>query len=108
MVERCFLFLRKYLLKTGFKILSETPIYENNKLYSVLLVRFTGKILNETPGYYYIGEVIPNTQAGLLYIEKQKNESTSAKEIMIYATKTIIEILDCSLNPENDHQETYD
>ncbi len=66
-------FLRKYLLKTGFKILSETPIYENNKLYSVLLVRFTGKILNETPGYYYIGEVIPNTQAGLLYIEKQKN-----------------------------------
>ena len=36
-------------------------------------------------------------QKFLGYIEKQKNESTSAKEIMIYATKTIIEILDSNL-----------
>lgn len=31
------------------------------------------------------------------YIEKQKNENVSAKEIMVYATKTIIEILDSNL-----------
>ena len=36
-------------------------------------------------------------QKFLEYIQNQKNESVSAKEIMVYATKTIIEILDSNL-----------
>ncbi len=65
-------FLRKYLCKNGFEIINETPVYENNKLYSVMLVKFSGEISETKESFYYIGNLSPETQAGLLYIEKQK------------------------------------
>ena len=64
-------FLREFLCKNGFKILSETPVKENNKLYSVILTKFTNSQINYPVSYYYIGEIKP-TPEGILYIEKQK------------------------------------
>lgn len=64
-------FLREFLCKNGFKILSETPLSENKKLYSVMTVQFKNCNLSFPPSYYYIGE-IPHTNDGVLYVKKQQ------------------------------------
>jgi len=65
--------LRQFLCEEGYEILKEAAVFENGKLYSVMLVKFTGSILKLDPAYYYAGKVTPETKAGLLYIEKQRN-----------------------------------
>ena len=65
-------FLRRYLYENGFKIIKEVPVFENGKLYSVMLVSFTGFKTTKPEGFYYVGLVAPNQEAGRLYIEKQK------------------------------------
>ena len=64
--------LRKYLCETGFSVESETAVEENRKIYSVLKVRFSGEVF--TPDEYFcrVGKLLPNTDAAILYIEKQK------------------------------------
>ena len=64
-------FLREFLCKNGFAILSETPVCENGKLYSVMNVRFKNAPFSHNPAYYYIGE-IPHTKDGILYLKKQQ------------------------------------
>lgn len=66
-------FLRKFLYKNGFDIEKEIPVFENNKLYSVMKVIFTGKTKNKPEYFYYIGLLTPYTEEGLLYITKQYN-----------------------------------
>lgn len=63
--------LRRFLCENGFSILSETPVSENGKLYSVMAVSFTGKALNKSNSFYYVGCVGTETEAGRLYIKKQ-------------------------------------
>ncbi len=65
--------LREYLCKNGFYILSETPVFENGKLYSVMLVKFDGEIKEYNSGFYYIGKISKSLPYGFKYIEKQKN-----------------------------------
>lgn len=64
--------LRRFLCENGFSVLEEIPVAENGKVYSVMKCRFSGEISQKGEGFYYIGKVTPETQAGALYIEKQK------------------------------------
>ncbi len=64
-------FLRRFLCENGFLIQKETAVFENGKLYSVMLVSFTGKCQSKENHYYYIGEVSPLSNEGLMYIKKQ-------------------------------------
>jgi tRNA (adenine22-N1)-methyltransferase len=63
--------LRKYLVENGFAIISETPLLENGKIYSIMVVEFTDELLTPNEAFYYIGK-IPHTEEGILYIGKQK------------------------------------
>ena len=64
-------YLREFLCKNGFSIMSETPLYENQKLYSVMVASFTGEIKDYPQHFYYSGK-IPLNDAGILYLEKQQ------------------------------------
>ena len=64
--------LRRFLCNNGFEIQSETPVNENQKLYSVMVVKFTGNIKKYPEHFYYIGMLTTETEAGLLYIKKQQ------------------------------------
>lgn len=72
--------LRRFLTENGFKIVSETPLCENGKLYSVMAVKFTGKIEFYPEHFYYIGTLTPKTEAGLLYIKKQQKRISGCVE----------------------------
>lgn len=63
--------LREFLCKNGFEIKTETPVLENDKLYSVMTVEFTGEICRKAEYFYYIGK-IPTTSEGILYLKKQQ------------------------------------
>lgn len=70
--------LREFLCKNGFGILSETVVFENGKLYSVMTVKFINKFVNPHNGFYYIGKVSPNTEDGIKYIKKQEKRLLNA------------------------------
>ena len=63
--------LRKFLYQNGYKILNEKAVFENGKLYSVMLVNFSGVIETKPEGFYFVGKVNPKTESGYKYIEKQ-------------------------------------
>ncbi len=66
-------FLRRFLNQNGFSIKEELPVAENNKLYSVMLVVYSGNS-QPLPEYkYYIGNISPAESDGLEYIKKQQN-----------------------------------
>lgn len=65
-------FLRKFLYNNGFYIEKEIPVLDNNKLYSVMLVKYNGEIKKQPDYFYFIGNITPNND-GLLYIKKQYN-----------------------------------
>lgn len=65
--------LRLFLCNEGFEIIKEIPIFENGKLYSVMLVGFTGVSYKFDEAFLYAGKITPDTKAGLLYIKKQQN-----------------------------------
>lgn len=63
--------LRKFLTANGFEIMSETPVSENKKLYSIMTVKFTNS--NRTyPEHFYFTGKIPLNADGILYIKKQQ------------------------------------
>ncbi len=64
--------LRQYLCENGFAIKQEIPVFENKKLYSVMLVKYENLEKEYSKDYYYIGKVSPQTQEGFLYISKQQ------------------------------------
>ncbi|MBE6786886.1 MAG: SAM-dependent methyltransferase [Ruminococcaceae bacterium] len=63
--------LREYLVTNGFEIKSETPVSENKKLYSIMLVQFVNKAVTLPPWFYFIGKITPKDE-GILYIKKQQ------------------------------------
>ena len=63
--------LREYLFKNGYEILKEEPIEENEKLYSVMVCKYSGIITENAPYTYFIGKVSPEKPDGALYIKKQ-------------------------------------
>ncbi len=64
-------FLRKFLYNNGFYIEKETPVFENQKLYSVMVVKYSGNIKKQPNYFYFIGNINPHTDDGFLYIKKQ-------------------------------------
>lgn len=64
--------LRRYLAEKGFSIEKELACEENKKVYSVLLVRFSGKSFAPSELFCRIGKLTPNGEAAVKYIEKQK------------------------------------
>ena len=66
-------FLRSFLYENGYEIFEEIPIYENRKLYSVMLVKFTNKAVKIDDFTLFTGKITPQTEAGFLYIKKQQN-----------------------------------
>ncbi len=72
--------LREFLCKNGFEIMTETVVYENNKLYSVMAVKFTNQADICENGFYYIGKITPDTDDGLKYIKKQEKRLFDALE----------------------------
>ena len=63
--------LRKYLCDNGFVIETEIPLTDNGKIYSVMLVRYSGETKIYDEAYYYVGDIKPDSPDGLAYIEKQ-------------------------------------
>ncbi len=63
--------LRKSLINNGFDILTEIPLFENGKIYSIMTARFCGGALNYPEHFYYIGKV-PKNEDGIIYIKKQQ------------------------------------
>ena len=62
--------LRRFLIQNGFKIVIETPVFENKKIYSVITAKYTNNKSIYPDSYYYIGEV-PLNNDGIIYIKKQ-------------------------------------
>ena len=86
--------LREFLCKNGFEIVSETPVFENEKLYSVMLVKYSGVIPEKDIGFYYIGKLDKHNPVGLQYIEKQEKRLFKA----LKATESIPEKRDDYIN----------
>lgn len=63
--------LREFLSKNGFTIFNETPVFENQKIYSIIKAAFCGQITLHPAHFYYIGRV-PKTLEGIVYIKKQQ------------------------------------
>lgn len=63
--------LRKFLFDNGFEITSEKAVFENGKVYSVILSRYTGRTFRAPDYYYFIGKTDPADKYGLRYIKKQ-------------------------------------
>ena len=63
--------LRQFLAKNGFTVERETAIEENGKIYSIMLVRFTGKEYELSQVQALIGILKPENEASVKYIEKQ-------------------------------------
>ncbi len=93
--------LRKFLINEGFDILTEFPLFENGKIYSIITARFSGGKPHYPEHFYYIGKV-PKNENGIIYIKKQqkrifdcmnayKNIPNKQKEYEIF-TKIYLEI----------------
>ncbi len=63
--------LRDYLADNAFCIEREIAVLEDKRVYSVMLVRFTGEKYSLYDGFRYIGRLTADTDAGRAYIEKQ-------------------------------------
>lgn len=74
--------LREFLCKNGFNIISETVVYENDKLYSVMVVKFINETKDVENGFYYIGRVTPHTEYGVKYIKKQQKRLCAAAKAL--------------------------
>ena len=74
--------LREFLFKNGYEILKEEPLLENEKLYSVMVCKYSGTVKNYEPHSYYIGKLSPENIEGKLYIEKQYKRCLSCADAL--------------------------
>ena len=61
----------KYLYDNGFEIIEEPTVLDNNKVYSVMSVKYTGIELVQPDYFYYIGKISAQDEIGKTYITKQ-------------------------------------
>lgn len=90
--------LRRFLAENGFEILSETPVFENNKIYSVMKVAFTGITTPCNEGFYYVGRM-PKTAEGIVYIKKQQKR--------VYECMTALASIDAKRAQYNFYKKVY-
>ena len=74
--------LREFLFKNGYEILREEPLLENEKLYSVMVCRYSGIVADYKPYTCFIGMLSPEPQEGRLYIEKQYKRCLSCAKAL--------------------------
>lgn len=74
--------LREFLCSRGFEIISEAVVFENNKLYSVMTVKFANRADVFENGFYYIGKIKPDTDNGKKYILKQQKRLINAAKAL--------------------------
>lgn len=74
--------LRRFLCGKGYEILSETPLFENGKLYSVMTVRYSGDKTAEDEFFFYTGLIEPKGD-GRLYFEKQYARLKSCADALL-------------------------
>lgn len=65
-------YLRKFLYENGYEIISEIPVFENRKSYSVMKISYTSKVHMPEIGYCFTGKVKADSEEGLIYIKKQQ------------------------------------
>ncbi len=63
--------LRTYLYENGFAVLSETAVYEKDRVYTIMSVRYDAKKRHLSPGGYFIGSLTGKTTAEQRYIQKK-------------------------------------
>ena len=69
----------KYCTLKNSKLIWKIDKIENDKIYSVIQVCYTGKAVEKDEYFFYCGLVDFNTPEGLLYIKKQYNRCLSCK-----------------------------
>lgn len=63
--------LRKFYAENGFEILKETAATDGKRYYCIISAQYNGKKCKREHWYYYVGELIKNTdEVSLLYISK--------------------------------------
>ncbi len=63
-------YLRRFLYENGFELLSENPVLAQNRVYTVMHVKYTGKIKNVTPLFCLVGLINGTSSAANAYKEK--------------------------------------
>ena len=100
--------LRKYLYNNGFKIISETAVYDANRVYSVLLVQFDGNVKPVPLRKIFIGELEHDlSTAATDYIKRQYNKLTKLSND-IKGIEKLKKQYDLSLNTANDIKTVLD
>ncbi len=74
--------LREFLFKNGYEILKEEPLLENEKLYSVMMCRYSGSLTDYEPYTCFIGKLSPEKEEGKLYIKKQYKRCLSCADAL--------------------------
>ncbi len=65
--------LREYLCLNGFEITLEQAVKAQNRIYTVMKVRFSGKALESSPLFYFFGKLIDNIgEDELVYINRKR------------------------------------
>lgn len=93
-------FLRKNLYENGFRILSEAPVEENGKLYSVMRCVYSGEKAKREEYFYFSGLVDPENLVGKKYIEKQRDR--------VYKCMTALEKLENKTEELAFYKEIYE
>lgn len=65
--------LREFLAENGFEVIREDAVKDEGKVYSVMLVRFSGIIREPDPVERYMGKIIPHSDNSLDYARKTLN-----------------------------------
>ena len=60
--------LRRFLYENGFRIVKEIPIFENSKLYTIMLVKYICKAEKREEYFYYVGNLNKNDKTAKMYI----------------------------------------
>lgn len=81
--------LRAFLFENRFEIISESPVIDSGKVYTVICARYSGEEKVYPIGYEYSGLVSAKTEEGRLYLLKQhKRISNCINDISALPQKT--------------------
>ncbi len=62
--------LRAFLFENGFFIDREDAVLEDDKIYSVMSVRYIGENIKYNPEEIYMGKILPASENSVKYCEK--------------------------------------
>lgn len=83
--------LRLFLAENGFFVESESALIENNKIYSIMCVRFDGKVYSVDDVRAVIGLLKPDSDEATAYIQKQYKIALRCAEQLKFVSSKAIE-----------------